>query len=153
MLPRIRYGNVVLARQQWKADAAGIPRQQPGQSEADWFLAWQRWRQRHGVPSRVFLTSERAPAAKPVEVVEAVDSAKPVAPQAPTARPEYKPLYVDFDSYFCLLLVDAVARGAPGRLVLTEMLPGPDELWLRDGAERYVTELTVEIDGVRRESP
>jgi hypothetical protein len=126
-LPRVRYGSVVLARQQWSVRAGQVPLRRPGEGEAAWFLAWRRWRREHGVPRRVFLTTP--------------------------SSGEYKPLYVDFDSYFCLTLVDAMVRDNPGVLVLTEMLPGPERLWMRHAGHRYVTELTVEIDGVRREAP
>ncbi len=126
-LPRIRYGSAVLARQQWSLRAEHAPRRLPGQGDAAWFLEWRRWRRDNAVPRRVFLT-------------------------APSSG-EYKPLYVDFDSYLCLTLVDAMVRDNPGVLVMTEMLPGPDELWMRHAGRRHVTELTVEIDGVRTEAP
>ncbi len=126
-LPRIRYGSVVLSRQQWSLRAEHAPQRRPGEGDAAWFLDWQRWRREHGVPRRVFLTTP--------------------------SSGEYKPLYVDFDSYFCLTLVDAMVRDNPGVLVLTEMLPGPDELCVRHEGRGYVTELTVEIDGVRKDAP
>lgn len=126
-LPRIRYGSVVLARRQWSVRADRVPQRRPGVGEAAWFLEWRRWRREHDVPCRVFLTTPFSG--------------------------EYKPLYVDFDSYFGLTLVDAMVRDNPGTLVLTEMLPGPEELCVRRAGRPYVTELTVEIDGVRTEAP
>lgn len=125
-LPRIRYGSVVLSRQQWSVRADRAPQRDPGEGDAAWFLKWQRWRRDHGVPRRVFLTTP--------------------------SSGEYKPLYVDFDSYLCLTLVDAVVRDNPGVLTMTEMLPGPGELCVRHDGHPYVTELTVEIDGVRKEA-
>jgi hypothetical protein len=59
---------------------------------------------------------------------------------------EHKPLYVDFDAYPSVRLLDAAVRKSASPVVLTEMLPGPDELSLRDDRNRYVTELTVELD-------
>jgi hypothetical protein len=126
-LPRVRYGSVVLSRQQWSVRADRAPQRRPGEGDAAWFLDWQRWRRAHGVPRRVFLTTP--------------------------ASGEYKPLYVDFESYLCLTLVDAMVRDNPGVLVLSEMLPGPDELCVRGDGRGHVTELTVEIDGVRTEAP
>ncbi len=64
-------------------------------------------------------------------------------------RPEHKPLYVDFDSYLCLQLLDAMSRSAGSRLVLVEMLPDRDEQMVRTPSGSYVTELTVELNGVR----
>jgi hypothetical protein len=126
-LPRIRYGSVVLSREQWSVRADQVPARRTGEGEAAWFLAWRRWRRDHGLPRRVFLTTP--------------------------SSGEYKPLYVDFDSYFCLTVVDAMVRDNPGTLVFTEMLPGPGQLWTDETGGRHVTELTVEIDGVRREAP
>ncbi len=126
-LPRVRYGSVVLSRRQWSVRAARVPQRRPDQNDAVWFLDWQRWRRDNGIPRRVFLTT-----------------------QTPG---EYKPLYVDFDSYLCLTLVDAVVRDNSGVLVLTEMLPGPEQLTMSHDGRPYVTELTVEIDGVRTEAP
>lgn len=61
---------------------------------------------------------------------------------------EHKPQYVDFDSYACVRLLETAVRKSASAVVLTEMLPGPDQMWLRDGRHRYVTELTVQLDGV-----
>ncbi|MDN3352021.1 lantibiotic dehydratase [Actinomadura sp. DC4] len=126
-LPRVRYGSVVLSRQQWSVRADRVPRRRPDEGGAAWFLEWRRWRREHGVPRRVFLTTP--------------------------ASGEYKPLYVDFDSYLCLTLVDAMVRDNPGVLVMSEMLPGPGQLCVSRDGHGYVTELTVEIDGVRTEAP
>ena len=46
-----------------------------------------------------------------------------------------------------------MVRDNPGVLVLSEMLPGPDQLCVRHDGRGHVTELTVEIDGVRTEAP
>jgi len=35
-------------------------------------------------------------------------------------------------------------------LVVTEMLPGPEELWVRDAAGSYATELLVQMEGAER---
>ena len=43
-----------------------------------------------------------------------------------------------------------VVRDDPGVLALTEMLPGPEQLSITRDGRGYVTELTVEIDGVTR---
>lgn len=77
--------------------------------------------QAHGLPRRVFVRS-------PDEV---------------------KPVYVDLDAP---VLVEALARLArpAAWLSFSEMLPGPDELWLRDAeGQRYVCELRcIAVDPV-----
>ncbi|MFI7606232.1 lantibiotic dehydratase [Micromonospora sp. NPDC049366] len=138
--PRIVHGDLVLQRRMWKLHPDHLPTRTSGQSDADWFLAWQRWRRDNRLPRRVFATPEGtrlAPAAG--------DEPGPTV----GARPDHKPLYVDFDSHFSLQLLDATARAAGSRLVLTEMLPGRDEQVLRGEGGTYVTEVTVELNGVR----
>ncbi|WP_069813258.1 lantibiotic dehydratase [Streptomyces sp. TP-A0874] len=122
-LPRIRLGNVVVQRRSWRIAASRLPIQEKSSGDHEWFLSWRRWQRSHGLPRRVFANLGK----------------------------EHKPQYVDFDSYFSLQLLDAAARKTEGRVVLTEMLPGPEELWLKDGDQQYVTELTVELDGTRTE--
>ncbi|MDX3214083.1 lantibiotic dehydratase [Streptomyces sp. ME02-6991-2B] len=122
-LPRIRLGNVVVQRRSWRCAADRLPATTPGQPDHEWFLAWREWQRRMGLPRRVF--------------------ASPGG--------EHKPLYVDFDAYPSVRLLDAAVRKSASPVVLTEMLPGPDELWLRDDRNRYVTELTVELDGMPTE--
>lgn len=128
--PRVRFGDVVLQRRMWKMHPDYLPRREPDDTDATWFLRWQRWQRDNGLPRRVFATPDGAGAGG--------------------AAVDHKPLFVDFDSVFSLTLLDALGRAAGERLAMTEMLPGPDELWLRDGDDRYVTELTMELDGVRR---
>jgi hypothetical protein len=122
-LPRIRLGNVVAQRRTWRIPAAELPAEVDGRGEHEWYLAWRRWQRAAGLPRRVFAS----------------------------LGGERKPLYVDFDSYFSVQLLHTATRGATATAVLTEMLPGPDDLWLRDGADSYVTELTVELNGLRME--
>ncbi|MGQ0837533.1 lantibiotic dehydratase [Actinokineospora sp.] len=140
--PRITYRNVVLQRRMWKVHPDYLPRPVAGQGEERWFLDWARWREANGVPRHVFVTADAASRSSAVDG----DAGAGDAP------PEHKPLYVDFDNYFALVLLDAMARGADSRLVMTEMTPDHSELWLRRDGKRYVTELTVELDHVRRES-
>ncbi|WP_408668578.1 lantibiotic dehydratase [Jatrophihabitans sp.] len=122
-LPRIRLGNVVAQRRTWRIPPAELPADVDGRGEHEWYLAWRRWQRAAGLPRRVFAS----------------------------LGGEHKPLYVDFDSYFSVQLLHTATRGATATAVLTEMLPGPEELWLRNGEDRYVTELTVEFNGMRME--
>jgi len=130
--PRVRLGDVVLQRRMWKLHPDYLPRREPGDDDATWFLRWRRWQRDNGLPRRVFATPDGAGASG--------------------ATVDHKPLFVDFDSVFSLGLLDGLARAAGSRIAMTEMLPGPDELWLRDAAGSYVTELTMELDGIRRTS-
>ncbi|WP_433528000.1 lantibiotic dehydratase [Micromonospora sp. CA-263727] len=139
--PRIVHGDLVLQRRMWKLHPDYLPARGGQLDDAEWFLAWQRWRRDNGLPRRVFATPEGG------RLAPADDDAGRAG--APGGRPDHKPLYVDFDSYLCLQLLAAMGRSAGSRLVLAEMLPDRDEQLLRGEAGAYVTELTVELNGVR----
>jgi hypothetical protein len=63
---------------------------------------------------------------------------------------EVKPIYVDLTSPVSIAMFVRFARGAP-HVTVSEMLPGPDGLWLRDAAKRtYTSELrTIAVDPKR----
>jgi hypothetical protein len=134
--PRIRYRDLIVQRQVWKTDPARVPRRGADGGDARWFLDWTRWRHEHGLPRWVFATPDApGPGERP-------------APGTPA--PERKPHFVDFEDYFSLTLLDNLVKSAGRRLVLVEMLPDPSQLWVTSAAGRWVTELTVELDGRRR---
>jgi hypothetical protein len=73
---------------------------------------------------------------------------------------EVKPVYVDFaDPLSVDVLFSKIRRGRErvpgGEVVFTEMLPGPDQLWLRDDAgNRYTAEFRlVCVDAARYPGP
>lgn len=54
---------------------------------------------------------------------------------------DVKPIYLDWDAPVLVEVLARLARQAPW-LSFSEMLPGPDELWLKDkGGAAYVSEL------------
>ncbi len=74
-----------------------------------------QWRELLGIPERVFV---RVPG-------------------------EVKPIYADLSSPVSTDMLARFARGAP-HITISEMLPGPDGLWLRDAAGRtYTSELRM----------
>ncbi|MEV0615171.1 lantibiotic dehydratase [Nonomuraea sp. NPDC050404] len=131
--PRVRYGSLVIQRRLWKAHPSRLPRPLPGQSRSAHFLAWRRWRREHDLPCRVFVTPDTS---------SGQEDDQPIAGPA-------KPQFIDFDSHFSLMLLDDLVKSADRRLVFVEMLPDVGDLWLRPDGREYVSELTVEIDGVR----
>ncbi len=141
--PRIVHGDLVLQRRMWKLHPDYLPPSRTAQlGDADWFLSWQRWRRDNGLPRRVFATPDGNRLAPSTDDAGAAGAAQ-------GGRPDHKPLYVDFDSHLCLQLLEAMGRSAGSRLVLAEMLPDRDEQLLSGEAGAYVTELTVELNGVR----
>lgn len=118
-VPRISAGRLVLSRQTWRVDTTTID----GLSSSDLdarAATLREWCRGRGLPRHVFYQS-------------AADA---------------KPVFVDFDSP---VLVHNMARSFVRSLksprhdaTITEMLPGPDGLWLRDRhSRRYVSELRL----------
>lgn len=58
---------------------------------------------------------------------------------------ERKPFLVDADSPFAVELLKHMARDAKD-IVLEEMLPSPDQLWLRDARGRYTFEIRIQAE-------
>jgi hypothetical protein len=130
--PRFTSGRVVLFRRRWifRPGPAGEAPEPPGETgdpdaeAAVFFARAQRWRRRHALPRHVFLHT----------------------PQEP------KPFFADLDSPLSTdllrrLLLPTGEGGAPAALHVTEMLPGPDELWLADEAGRYAAEILLHLTG------
>ncbi|HJP73666.1 MAG TPA: hypothetical protein VJ914_05325 [Pseudonocardiaceae bacterium] len=110
---RVKWQRIELKRRSWRFDAATIPEPgKPAESLTD-FRSLASWAEANGLPRHCFFKAAGEP----------------------------KPMYLDWRNP---LAVDAFARMAKrsGSVLITEMSPGPDELWLRDGAgRRYCAEL------------
>jgi hypothetical protein len=57
---------------------------------------------------------------------------------------ERKPVLIDRDNYFLLELLDYLLREGAEALV-SEMLPSPDQLWLRDDTGAFCSELRLSL--------
>ncbi|MEY9962503.1 hypothetical protein ABIA33_000529 [Streptacidiphilus sp. MAP12-16] len=139
--PRVRYGSVVLHRRSWTAAAGALPVREPGDTEAEWYLRWQRLRQRLGLPDQVFARVYQ-------DGEDGADGAGAVGVAAvgvAAERGRSKPQYVDFDSPLSLLALDGVIGGRQAQVVLEEMLPAEDSLSVRSERGNHVAELAVEI--------
>ncbi len=113
-LPRLRYGGVVLSRRRWRLLPGPLDEatDRPGGPFWSDGLALRRALRAAGVPARFFAKASH----------------------------ERKPVYVDLDSP---LLTDGLLRLARNAQSLhaTEPMPGPDQMWLRDGPLRFAAEL------------
>jgi hypothetical protein len=120
-VPRITLDRLVITRESWSFPASEW--QFVNQEEVHQrFLETRRWMRERGLPRFVFVRV-------PVEV---------------------KPFYLDFDSpvyveIFCKMVRRMLAsHRADEPITMTEMLPGPDQLWLRDADGRaYTSELRI----------
>lgn len=113
-VPRLTVGNIVLARRAWTVPSDAVPRPGPKRGEEHRLLAMARFCAERGLPTRFFAKS---PA-------------------------ERKPIFVDTATP---ALLDALVRlaGTTERLSVTEVLPTPEQAWLRDGPLRFAAELRV----------
>lgn len=118
--PRVTIDRLVVGRETWRFDPATLTfAAEP--DEALRYLGTRRWQREKGLPARVFVKS-------PGEV---------------------KPFFVDFDSpIYVNVLCKSIRRchktGLPDQLVVTEMMPDLDELWLTDAdGHGYTCELRM----------
>ncbi|MEV5691432.1 lantibiotic dehydratase [Micromonospora globbae] len=120
--PRITIDRLVVARRTWRTTVgesglAGVS------GDAERFLAVRRWRQRLGLPERAFVK----------------------------VGTEVKPCYVDFTgplyAHSLCAMVDAAARTGPDvSVVVSELLPAPEDAWVPDAQGRgHVSELRLQI--------
>jgi hypothetical protein len=111
----------VISRESWSFQAVDL-KFIDEKDEHERFLEARRWMGKHGLPRFAF-------AKLPVEV---------------------KPIYVDFDSLIYVEMLTKLVRRtlasdhAHEPITVTEMLPRPDELWLRDHqGHQYTSELRI----------
>ncbi|MEU2612184.1 thioesterase domain-containing protein [Micromonospora sp. NPDC007271] len=128
--PRITLDNLVVARQTWRT-TVGESGLAAVTAERDRFLALRAWRRRLGLPEQVYVK----------------------------LGTETKPCFVDLGSpayanMFCAMVRAARVDGGDGvSLVVSEMLPTPEQAWVPDGAgRRYFSELRLQIVDDRRET-
>ncbi|MFK4107237.1 lantibiotic dehydratase [Streptomyces sp. NPDC002176] len=133
--PRVRHHALVLQRRSWTVADGHLPLRAPGTADADWYLAWHRWRVRHGLPARVFAT-----------VHEETEDGQGAAWFGGS-----KPQYVDFESPLSLTALEGLLAGKRARTVFEEMLPAEDELHVTSPRGRHVAELAVELLPARPE--
>jgi hypothetical protein len=128
--PRFTHGRVVVFRRRWIFPPGSFP-EPPAESGdpdallADFFARLHRWRRREELPRHLFAATSQAP----------------------------KPFHLDLESPLAADLLrhrltapeDGPAERPASALYLTEMLPGPEELWVTDGRGRYASEFLVQL--------
>lgn len=135
--PRVRYKDLVLQRAHWQLPAQAFPQRLPGQTDASFYLDVSRWQKQYGFPARVFITPGRGANKKGSLAVQ---------------RDFFKPLALDFDSYFSVSLFEAICRNAPAGLTISEMLPQQEHCWFEHQGDRYVTEFVLDIPAWKENS-
>ncbi|HZD38895.1 MAG TPA: lantibiotic dehydratase, partial [Actinomycetes bacterium] len=130
-MPRITVDRLVVARETWRTTIGGTGLGEVT-GEAPRYLAARRWRARLGLPERVFVK----------------------------VGTETKPFYADLTSplyvtSLCTVLRSARAAGEDVPVVVSEMLPTPEQAWLPDAAgRRYFSELRLQaLDPLQSGAP
>jgi hypothetical protein len=111
--PRVEIGRLVYQRERWEVDPSEIPPLGAGDDLERLVRCW-ALRERLGLPERVFVRAVGEP----------------------------KPVFVDLASPLGLEVLAQVASRSTS-LTVSEMLPGPDELWLRGADGPYCCELRL----------
>ncbi|MEV5501216.1 hypothetical protein AB0M50_38060 [Nonomuraea fuscirosea] len=111
-VPRLTWDNVVISRRRWQVGRASFEALGLADDDRGLLVAAARLRQVHDLPAAFYARSGR----------------------------DREPFYVDTRSP---ALLEGLARlaAAADRVTMTEVLPGPDECWLRDGDQRFAAEL------------
>jgi Lantibiotic dehydratase, N terminus len=122
-LPRVIMGRVVVQRRTWQIPASDWLAAEGTDAAA--FLHLRRLRRRLGLPQRLFAK---------------VDG-------------EAKPLFVDSEAPLLVRQFDRQVRRCSGLVTLSEMLPGPDGLWLDGQQGRVCSEFRLAMfdDGTPRQ--
>lgn len=121
-LPRFRSGRVVLNRRRWRirCDSVGahLPRKWES-GDAKLFLASRLLTEQHGLPQHVFAKFAHEP----------------------------KPIYVDWSSPILVRQFFRQLRAAAPHdsFTLSEMLPGPEQLWLRINESHHTAEIRCAV--------
>ncbi|MFD1271512.1 lantibiotic dehydratase [Streptomyces kaempferi] len=126
--PRVRHHSLVLQRRSWTAADGSLPARAPDATVGEWYLAWHRWRVRHGLPAQVFATVHEE-----------------TSGGSGGWFGGSKPQYVDFESPLSLTALEGLLAGKQARTVFEEMLPGESELHVTSPRGRHVAELAVEM--------
>lgn len=110
--PRIETEQMILQRAQWTFAKEELQAVIKEKEPFHTYIALQKFRRQHLLPRHVFL---RVPS-------------------------EQKPVYLDLENPYALDLLQHLA-GKNRKVIFSEMLPPPDQLWLRDQKGTYCSEL------------
>ena len=115
-LPRIVVDGIVIQRERWRFGLEDLPDSKGDRESFEFYASMVAWQRRHGLPQRVFGRMQ--------------------------GRGEVKPFLIDFASPLSCRALVRECRGATG-MVITEMYPGPSDLWLRGPAGGFTSELRL----------
>ena len=133
-MPRLRLGGLVLARQQWieplaEAPCVNLP-------PRDYYLAIQTWRQKQGLPARVFVRSLPLPDDGNIELTN--------LKWDEFNFKDLKPFYVDLEGPRSVRLMQRMLKRNRFTLSMTELLPVLDDTRVQIEGRGHVSEFQFE---------
>ncbi|MET7640230.1 lantibiotic dehydratase [Streptomyces sp. NPDC005438] len=138
--PRVRSGNVILARRTWKIPTNQLP-DVADLSGVALFEEVRRWRESTGLPERVFYRGFTLPDPLVPMSREEQNSWTRTLARFPTSA-ERKPTFLDFTSITSVRAWQRALRRYEGDMTFTECLPTPSE---DDGVEGHGERFTEEF--------
>lgn len=139
---RVELGRVVVRRARWIAAAESVPARGKGESDAAFLLRIVAWLREHGIPTRCFVRVSAADVPAPGQ--------RRRAPEEVIFDRSRKPVFVDFASWYLVMVFERMLPGQGSAVVFEEALPAPEDALDSDFADPGVTEFVVEISGADR---
>ncbi len=121
---RLRIGNLLVKRRHWVFSPAALFDAHVGASDAELFLAANRWRSTQGIPERVFIAEKL-----PVEFF---------------GWEVHKPQYINFSSPSFVSVFRTCLGSCKTRLSVVEMLPTPEAFPVDQSGRRWAFEVQLE---------
>jgi hypothetical protein len=124
VLNRLVLDNVVLMRKRWMGSAAELLGEIAALADDRVFTVINQWRLARGIPDRVFQIEK--------------------TPERFFSENVYKPQYIDFTSPLFVSIFRTALKADAKRLILEEMLPGPEAFPRDENGQRWAAELQIE---------
>lgn len=112
---RIQEGRLVFQREHWILNKDDFSNFKKDDSSLDRFVKMWRYKEKYGFPDQVFVKFQDEP----------------------------KPIFIDFCNYFLVEILIGKISNSTGSMVISEMLPKEEQLWLKDQEGHYTSELRM----------
>ena len=132
---RLCCGHLIVERARWEMPVAHVPVRQKQETMFAFLLRLRGWRAENHLPDECFVRAVRV---QPSSVSAS-------SPPAKERRWVDKPLYVDFQNPFYVMLFEREIKQPTQTIILEEVLPSQQDLWLSDGQDTYVQECIFEL--------
>jgi hypothetical protein len=143
---RVEVGRVIVRRARWVVMAELVPTRHKGESDGAYLLRIVAWLRGHGIPTRCFVRVLAADTLAPGE--------RKRTPEEVLFDKSNKPVFVDFASWYLVMVFERMPAGPGSVVVFEEALPAPEDALGTDPAGPRAMEFIVEISraGHRRPS-